>query len=392
MTVAQGGSAVPHNDFGPSGIRAKWSRATPESICGGGDFDYTSAVGYFFARDLHLATNIPIGLIATSVPGTPIEAWASPKVLNECNINVNNSQLWNNMVVPLLNISIAGVIWYQGESNAGDDSYACSFPGMITDWRENWRMNTDFTFIFTQLSPYYNEAAECLSEGGPGLPSYLATLPKARLRQEVALSLPRVGMASAIDIADPSSPFWPGSIHPRWKQPIGFRMSLEARRINYGETNLVTRGPQVKSITAFSGCKYDYSCGSYHQKDAIVLRIAFNSVGDGLVISNFAVVAFLATFNNATAPISPLCRVPGSIVPMNSGDISDFIDVYVTGDEHCAGGTTGLLYLMGSFDSLYFDVPVVTIRNSVGLPMEPFSVNITTNGAAIPDQGMPLWP
>ena len=392
MTVAQGGSAVPHSDFGPSGIRAKWARATPESICGGGDFDYTSAVGYFFARDLHLATNIPIGLIVTSVPGTPIEAWASPKVLAECNINVNNSQLWNNMVVPLLEISIAGAIFYQGEANAGDDSYACSFPGMITDWRANWRMGTNFTFIFTQLSPYYNEAAECLAEGGQGLPTYLGILPKGRLRQEAALSLERVGMASAIDIADPSSPFWPGSVHPRWKQPIGHRMSLEARRINYGESVLVTRGPQIKTILAFSGCKYDFSCGSYHQKDAVVLRLTFNSVGDGLVISNFAVVAFLATFNNASAPISPACRVPGSIVPMNSGDVTDFIDVYITGDEHCVGGTTGTLYLMGSFDSLFFDVPVVTIRNSIGLPMEPFSVNITTSGESIPDQGIQLWP
>ena len=169
-------------------------------------------------------------------------------------------------------------------------------------------------------------------------------------------------------------------------------MSLEARRINYGESDLVTRGPQIKTILAFSGCKYDFSCGSYHQKDAVVLRLTFNSVGDGLVISNFAVVAFLATFNNASAPISPACRVPGSIVPMNSGDVTDFIDVYITGDEHCVGGTTGTLYLMGSFDSLFFDVPVVTIRNSIGLPMEPFSVNITTSGESIPDQGIQLWP
>jgi sialate O-acetylesterase len=393
MTVAQGGSAEPHTDFGPNGIRAKWARATPLSICGGGDFDYTSAVGYFFARDLHLATNLPIGLIVTSVPGTPIEAWVSPRVLAACNISINNSQLWNNMVVPLLQISIAGAIFFQGESNTGDDSYACSFPGLIVDWRMQWRMGLDFTFIFTQLSPYYNEnPSTCLAEGGPGIPLYQGMLPKARLRQEVALSLPNVGMASAIDIADPSSPFWPGSVHPRWKQPIGYRMSLEARRINFGETNLISRGPQLKSITAFDGCKYDYSCGSYHQKDALVLRLVFTSVGEGLVVSNFAVVSFLASFNNATAPLNLPCRVPGSIVPMNSADITDSIDVYITGDEHCTGGTTGILYLMGLFDSLFFDVPVVTIKNSVGLPMEPFSVNITTNGRPIPDSGLPLWP
>lgn len=38
-----------------------------------------------------------------------------------------------------------------------------------------------------------------------------------------------------------------GSIHPRDKQPIGDRLHLEARRIAYGESGLLSRGPQVLS-------------------------------------------------------------------------------------------------------------------------------------------------
>ena len=45
--------------------------------------------------------------------------------------------------------------------------------------------------------------------------TFRTLLPKGTLRQEAALSLERVGLASALDIADPSSPFWPGSVHPR---------------------------------------------------------------------------------------------------------------------------------------------------------------------------------
>ena len=36
-----------------------------------------SAVGYFFGRDVHVATSLPVGLIHTSWGGTPAEAWTS---------------------------------------------------------------------------------------------------------------------------------------------------------------------------------------------------------------------------------------------------------------------------------------------------------------------------
>ena len=52
-----------------------WSGATPESLP---DF---SAVGYFFARRLHARYNVPIGLIATAIGGTPIHAWMSREML-----------------------------------------------------------------------------------------------------------------------------------------------------------------------------------------------------------------------------------------------------------------------------------------------------------------------
>ena len=73
------------------------------------------------------------------------------------------------MVTPLLNMTIYGVIWYQGESNQGDafsatDShglpmprYGCSFPAMIADWRTKWtegslgETHPTFPFGFVQL-------------------------------------------------------------------------------------------------------------------------------------------------------------------------------------------------------------------------------------------------
>jgi hypothetical protein len=74
----------------------------------------------------------------------------------------NLSCLWNAMIVPFLNVTIYGSIWYQGEENAERPMYAynCTFPAMIDDWRAKWYLstqhNTDpmFPFGFVQVGVY----------------------------------------------------------------------------------------------------------------------------------------------------------------------------------------------------------------------------------------------
>ena len=63
---------------------------------------------------------------------------------------------FNAMIAPLLNYTIKGVIWYQGESNAAyPDGYTKKFASMITDWREKWNEG-NFPFLFVQL-PNFGE-------------------------------------------------------------------------------------------------------------------------------------------------------------------------------------------------------------------------------------------
>ena len=54
-----------------------WQCASPETLYG------FSAVGYFFARRLLQAHNVPIGLLQCAIGGTPIHAWMSRKALAE---------------------------------------------------------------------------------------------------------------------------------------------------------------------------------------------------------------------------------------------------------------------------------------------------------------------
>jgi sialate O-acetylesterase len=52
-------------------VQGNWSVCSPDTVQ---DF---SAVGYFFARDIHRARHVAVGLIHSSWGGTPAEAWTS---------------------------------------------------------------------------------------------------------------------------------------------------------------------------------------------------------------------------------------------------------------------------------------------------------------------------
>lgn len=64
-------AAQPAATVGTSG----WRKATPQTA---GAF---TAVGYFFARDLHLKLGVPVGIVHAARAETPIEAWLSPAAL-----------------------------------------------------------------------------------------------------------------------------------------------------------------------------------------------------------------------------------------------------------------------------------------------------------------------
>jgi len=56
-------------------VPSSWTECSPETVTN------FSAVGYFFGRDLHKHLDVPIGLISSSVGGTPAEAWTPEAAL-----------------------------------------------------------------------------------------------------------------------------------------------------------------------------------------------------------------------------------------------------------------------------------------------------------------------
>jgi sialate O-acetylesterase len=260
-------------------LQGQWVVATPETV---GEF---TAVGYFFGREIHKTLGVPVGLIHTSWGGTPAESWTSAPALaadpalasivtdwekkladypvalekyrqqlSEWNQAAQKAEaegepapeqpkapdnpygnpwraagLYNAMLAPLIPYGIRGAIWYQGESNAGRaEQYRKLFPAMIQDWRRAWSQG-DFPFFFVQLAGFEN------IWGAKDRWPYL------REAQLLTLSLPKTGMAVAIDIGDQYD------IHPRNKQDVGRRLALAAQAIAYGR-DIVYSGPIFESM------------------------------------------------------------------------------------------------------------------------------------------------
>lgn len=325
FTVVKATSLKPRRN-----VIGTWQECTPETVRN------FSAVGYFFGRDLQKARKVPIGLIHSSWGGTVAEAWTArhaleaesdlkymvsnlDRALSNYSANLDRyldnlskyverakqdrregkeiappppfpakpgqnpntpSVLYNAMIKPLQPFAFRGVIWYQGESNAGRAfQYRHLFPTMIRNWRHDWKQSgefADFPFLFVQLAPWQAIVSEPQE-------SAWAELREAQLL--TSLHLKNTGMAVITDVGDPKD------IHPRKKAPVGARLARAARAIAYGE-KIEYSGPLYDTMTVRDG-------------KAV---LSFKHVGKGLeakggALRGFTIAGEDRKFHNAQAEI-----------------------------------------------------------------------------------------
>lgn len=263
-------------------VAARWVECSPETVGG------SSAVLYFFGREIHQKLDVPVGLITTAWGGTRIQPWIPPQGYtavpeleaekNEwlgmlkgysdalvayadsvrafsaavaaakpgeplpatpgnlpshpLNSNYQHTGLYNGMIHPIVPFGIRGFLWYQGESNNGQGMHYFQLKkGLIEGWRSVWNQegNRDFPFLYAQLAPY--------NYGGD--PTRLAGIWEA---QTATLSVKNTGMAVLTDITTIND------IHPPNKQEVGRRLALWAFAHTYGQPDVVYSGPLYKSV------------------------------------------------------------------------------------------------------------------------------------------------
>ena len=227
--VAKNHSLTPINEFS-----GEWNEANPNTVK---DF---SATAYFYGKLLQETLGVPIGLINSSVGGTPVEAWTPKEITDvyfkstkELNNNTKTSHknpnvLYNAMIHPLIPYSIRGVIWYQGEANKDRaKEYEELFPAMINSWRELWNLG-NFPFYFVQVAP--------LGWGG----EVWAEIREAQLNS--MKKTPNTGMVVTLDIGQKDC------IHPPFKKEVGERLAFWALAKTYGFKGIDYSGPMFKSM------------------------------------------------------------------------------------------------------------------------------------------------
>ena len=181
--------------------------------------------------------------------------------------------LYNGQINPLVPFGIKGAIWYQGETNAGRDAqYRRLLPALIGDWRAQWNEGA-FPFLIVQLAGY--------QPGGDAWP----LLREAQWR--TTLSVPNTGLATAIDIGDPTD------IHPKNKQDVGQRLALVAEAKFYG-LRVPYAGPVYKAL-AVSG--HTATLTFTHTEGSLVSR-------SGLALTGFEIAGTDGVFVPAAAHLS----------------------------------------------------------------------------------------
>lgn len=224
-----------------------------------------SAVAYYFGKKVAAAENVPIGLIQVAVGGSPTESWIDEKVLARDNrfagllSNWEQSELvmeWCRQragvntahgkgghqrhpfqpgynykagIAPLIDFPIAGVIWYQGESNVQNvPLHEALFETLVKSWRQG--RSGVLPFYYVQLS-------------GIDRPNW----PEFRDSQRQMLAwIPDTDMAVSYDLGDSLN------VHPVRKKEVGERLALLALRGYYGK-KVVAQGPVPRKAALRNG-------------------------------------------------------------------------------------------------------------------------------------------
>ncbi|MBQ5377514.1 MAG: 9-O-acetylesterase, partial [Prevotella sp.] len=130
-----------------------------------------SATGYFFARMVNKALDIPVGLVVANKGGTRVESWLDADNLkhhtSESLDSLENVKkfpwdyhrplVWGNGTFhPILNYTVKGILYYQGCSNVGDPAgqYTNRLKLLVEQWRRDFRLG-EIPFYFVEIAPYY---------------------------------------------------------------------------------------------------------------------------------------------------------------------------------------------------------------------------------------------
>ena len=205
-----------------------------------------------FGKALHKSTNVPIGLIVCSHGGTSMNQW-SPDKLSE-----GGRSLYGAMVrrVAMVGGKVAGIIWYQGESDANGENQGL-YRERMKSFVAAVRRDLDhpaLPFAYVQIGPFFT---------GDDLSVHWNALQRDQV--EIEASLAPAAMVSVVDAG------LDDIIHidTRSQRRLGRRLAYVAEMLVHGRDDH-KRGPRLVSAR-------------FADRDRTKLRVMFSDVNEGLV-------------------------------------------------------------------------------------------------------------
>jgi len=255
-----------------------------------------SAIGYFFAKEIYAATNVPVGIISSSWGGTRIEQWtpdwayANSPIFKDSatttNFNIDGmhpGEMYNSLIFPFIPFTMKGVLWYQGESNAiveDPQTYPAKFELLVNTWRKLFKENK-LPFYYVQIAPHLYTSRKDPKKHSPEL------LPQFWEAQSKSLSLSKVGMVVTTDLVDNLK-----DIHPSYKWIVAHRLALLALAKEYSKKSIKYSSPVYQSMKKSKG---QIELSFTHSKGL--------KSSDGNALTNFSVAGADGVFVPAEATI-----------------------------------------------------------------------------------------
>lgn len=263
-----------------------WQKPTRANVSG------FSAIGYLFAASLCEETgySVPIGMIEIDGNGAPLGMFIGNEVADAvgsdtwqesngiyytggCNAGAAR-WIYNHYMYPFERYAIAGVLWYQGESDFVEpqtSAFAPNFTALMTYMRGTHNLcRPDFPVILVEFPSIYKQSSVSIIPDGAGW----AFMDTGKIRGMLGLVtqlLPNSYLSVSCDVwADRT--YW-NSLHPNCKWEQGVRAARLAAFLSDGVSTLdKVTGPILKSIEL--------------SEDGKTAILTYDNVGTGLTTAD----------------------------------------------------------------------------------------------------------
>ena len=242
----------------------------------------TSAIGIVVCKQLRKQLNVPVGFVNAAVGSTAIENWlsfdamASDPLILEALRNAGKwytaetwtpakttrlGHCWNTKIAPLAGLPIAGVMWYQGESNYKFHTvYDLELKALVNSWEQHFGFETGcMPFVFCQICPFREATVPPCHTSIPAIDEHMLT----------AWRECEQGRMAMLPLYDLPATYSDTEIHPTQKMPVGQRMVHSILNLVYGGEEEYT-APVMSHIVAENNS----------------MRVHFDHTGNGLTTTD----------------------------------------------------------------------------------------------------------